>query len=284
MIIIIRWRCSSSRWRGLDSYSPGNFYSTERTLPPHAANITQNTVWISPVVHTANDVDIVKSISRSLNIKVNRQAIICAFSVSATNGILAYILAFYVWRRIVALWTNSIFDYGSMAWHARTSGEFVLDRFSFVFSPGCLGPLRVGARTVWFCRHYLEAIYAALSRVDGAGISKSAFRLHPHGAGKNWKKKPYANRLSRRNRSVFHYGSPLCFSFRRTVVATKFRIPGWAIFYHRFWSRWTPDFGHRAFLSILIMIFNLIVYFYVSRSRIRSEEYETLWIDNSNPP
>lgn len=290
---------------GLIRIAPGNFYSTERTLPPAIeanikakygldrpwyiqyltmlGNVTCRTVenegtggGVRFSVGSTNFKcfdfgDSLKYQGQSVN-----EIILRHFPYSATIGILAYILALLIGLTagiIAALKQNSLFDYGSMA-----LAMLGLSVPNFV-----LGPILVLVFSLWLfwvppARWggvsslilpviTLAAIYAAyIARLTRAGmleILRSDYIRTARAKGLDEKTVLLKHALRGGIVPVVSFTGPALASLLAgTVVVEKvFAIPGLGnIFIQSVLNRDEPlILGIVAFLSILIMIFNLIV-------------------------
>ncbi len=267
---------------GLIRIAPGNFYSGERTLPPAIeANIKAKYGLDKPwyVQYGKMMWNIVK-LDFGDSLKYQGQSvneiILRHFPYSATIGILAYILALLIGLTagiVAALKQNSIFDYGSMA-----LAMLGLSVPNFV-----LGPILVLVFSLWLfwvppARWggisslilpviTLAAIYAAyIARLTRAGmleILRSDYIRTARAKGLDEKTVLLKHALRGGIVPVVSFTGPALASLLAgTVVVEKvFAIPGLGnIFIQSVLNRDEPlILGVVAFLSILIMIFNLIV-------------------------
>ncbi len=267
---------------GLIRIAPGNFYSGERTLPPAIeANIKAKYGLDDHFIKQYGRVmwnilkldfgDSLKYQGQSVN-----EIIIRHFPYSATIGILAYLLALLIGLTagiVAALKQNSIFDYGSMA-----LAMLGLSVPNFV-----LGPILVLVFSLWLfwvppARWggisslilpviTLAAIYAAyIARLTRAGmleILRSDYIRTARAKGLDEKTVLLKHALRGGIVPVVSFTGPALASLLAgTVVVEKvFAIPGLGnIFIQSVLNRDEPlILGIVAFLSILIMIFNLIV-------------------------
>lgn len=267
---------------GLIRIAPGNFYSGERALPPAIeANIKAkyglDQPWYVQYGRMMWNIvrldfgDSLKYQGQSVNEIITRH-----FPYSATIGILAYILALLIGLTagiVAALKQNSMFDYGSMA-----LAMLGLSVPNFV-----LGPILVLVFSLWLfwvppARWggisslilpviTLAAIYAAyIARLTRAGmleILRSDYIRTARAKGLDEKTVLLKHALRGGIVPVVSFTGPALASLLAgTVVVEKvFAIPGLGnIFIQSVLNRDEPlTLGIVAFLSILIMIFNLIV-------------------------
>jgi oligopeptide transport system permease protein len=233
--------------------APGNFYSSEKSLPPAIeANIKRkyglDKPWYQQYAIMLGNVargdfgDSLKYQGESVNDIIKRH-----LPYSATIGFLAYLVALAVGLTagiIAALKQNSSFDYGSMA-----TAMLGLSVPNFV-----LGPL-------------LAAIYMAyIARLTRAGmleVMRSDYIRTARAKGLDEKTVLLKHALRGGIIPVVSYTGPaLAGLLAGTVVVEKvFAIPGLGnIFIQSVLNRDEPlILGIVAFLSILIMIFNLMV-------------------------
>ncbi|MEO8074233.1 MAG: ABC transporter permease [Acidobacteriota bacterium] len=267
---------------GLIRIAPGNFYSTEKKLPPAIeANIkkkygldkpwyTQYAIMMGNIVQLDFG-DSLKYQGQSVNEIIKRH-----FPYSATMGILAYLLALIIGLSagiIAALKQNSAFDYGSMS-----AAMLGLSVPNFV-----LGPILVLVFSLWMfwlpparwggISHLilpvitLSAIYAAyIARLTRAGmleVMRSDYIRTARAKGLPEWKVLLKHALRGGIVPVVSFTGPALASLLAgTVVVEKvFAIPGLGnIFIQAVLNRDEPlILGIVAFLSILIMIFNLAV-------------------------
>ncbi len=267
---------------GLIRIAPGSFYSMERALPPAIeANIKEKyglndsfPEQYAKVMWNIIRLDFGDSL-RYQGQSVN-EIILRHFPYSATVGILAYFLALLIGLLagiIAALKQNSIFDYGSMA-----LAMLGLSVPNFV-----LGPILVLVFSLWLfwvppARWggisnlilpviTLAAIYAAyIARLTRAGmleVLRSDYIRTARAKGLDEKTVLLKHALRGGIVPVVSFTGPALASLLAgTVVVEKvFAIPGLGnIFIQSVLNRDEPlILGIVAFLSILIMIFNLIV-------------------------
>ncbi len=267
---------------GLIRLAPGNFYSDERALPPAIEeNIKRKYGLDKPIyqqylIMMGNVVrgdfgDSLKYQGQSVNEIIFRH-----LPYSATVGVLAYLLALFFGLSagiIAALRQNSAFDYGSMA-----TAMLGLSVPNFV-----LGPILVIVFALWLywlpparwggISHLilpvitLAAIYAAyIARLTRAGmleVMRSDYIRTARAKGLDEKTVLLKHGLRGGIVPVVSFTGPaLAHLLAGTVVVEKvFAIPGLGnIFIQSVFNRDEPlTLGIVAFLSILIMIFNLAV-------------------------
>lgn len=267
---------------GLIRIAPGNFYSTEKKLPPAIeANIkkkygldkpwyTQYAIMMGNIVRLDFG-DSLKYQGQSVNDIIKRH-----LPYSATMGILAYLLALVIGLTagiIAALKQNSAFDYGSMslAMLGLSVPNFVLGPILvLVFSLGLFWfpPARWGGISNLILPVItLSAIYAAyIARLTRAGmleVMRSDYIRTARAKGlPEWKVLLKHGLRGGIVPVVSFTGPALASLLAGTVVVERvFAIPGLGnIFIQANLNRDEPlVLGIVAFLSILIMIFNLIV-------------------------
>jgi oligopeptide transport system permease protein len=262
--------------------APGTFYDSEKKLPPAIeANIrakygldkpwyTQYWLMISNVAR-GDFGDSLRYVGQSVN-EIIRQHL----PYSATIGALAYLLALLIGLSagiIAALRQNSSFDYGAMA--AAMLGlsvpNFVLGPILvLIFSLGLylLPPARWGGISgVVLPVITLAAIYSAyIARLTRAGmleVMRSDYIRTARAKGLDEKTVLLKHGLRGGIIPVVSYTGPaLAGLLAGTVVVERiFSIPGLGkIFIEAVLNRDEPlVLGIVAFLSILIMVFNLIV-------------------------
>ena len=267
---------------GLIRLAPGSFYSGEKTLPPAIEeNIKkkygldkpwyqQYFLMISNVVR-GDFGDSLKYQGESVNDIIRRH-----LPYSATIGFLAYLVALIVGLTagiIAALKQNSPFDYGSMATAmlGLSVPNFVLGPvLVLIFALGLywLPPARWGGITnIILPVLTLSAIYMAyIARLTRAGmleVMRSDYIRTARAKGLNEKTVLLKHALRGGIIPVVSFTGPaLAGLLAGTVVIEKvFAIPGLGnIFIQSVLNRDEPlILGIVAFLSILIMIFNLLV-------------------------
>lgn len=267
---------------GLIRVAPGNFYSGEKKLPPAIEeNITKKYGLDKPwyiqygkMIWNVVQLDFGDSLKyqgQSVNEIIWRH-----FPYSATIGLLAYFLALIIGLAagiIAALKQNSIFDYGSMAFAmlGLSVPNFVLgpilvlvfSLWLFVFPPARWG----GFMSLVLPVITLSAVYAAyIARLTRAGmleVLRSDYIRTARAKGLDEKTVLLKHALRGGIIPVVSFTGPALASLLAgTVVVEKvFAIPGLGkIFIESVFNRDEPlTLGIVAFLSILIMVFNLIV-------------------------
>lgn len=267
---------------GLIRVAPGTFYSSEKPLPPAIeANIRAKygldkpwykQYWLMITNVASGDFgDSLRYVGQSVN-QIIRQHL----PYSATIGILAYLLALIIGLSsgiVAALWQNSRFDYGAMAvaMLGLSVPNFVLGpilvlvfALGFYYLPparwGGIGNLVLPVVT-------LAAIYAAyIARLTRAGmleVMRSDYIRTARAKGLDEKTVLLKHALRGGIVPVVSYTGPaLAALLAGTVVVEKvFAIPGLGnIFIQSVLNRDEPlTLGIVAFLSILVMVFNLLV-------------------------
>ena len=267
---------------GLIRIAPGNFYSTEKKLPPAIEeNIKkkygldkpwyqQYGIMLWNVVHLDFG-DSLKYQGQSVN-----EIIIRHLPYSATIGILAYLLALILGLSagiFAALKQNSIFDYGLMALAmvGLSVPNFVLGPILVLFFAlglYILPPARWGGITYLILPVItLAGIYTAyIARLTRAGmleVMRSDYIRTARAKGLDEKTVLLKHALRGGIIPVVSFTGPaLAALLAGTVVVEKvFAIPGLGnIFIQSVLNRDEPlTLGIVAFLSILVMIFNLLV-------------------------
>lgn len=267
---------------GLVRLAPGNFYTGEKKLPAAIeANIkkkygldqpwyTQYGMMMSNIIR-GDFGDSVKYQGQSVNEIITRH-----LPYSATIGILGYLLALMIGLSagtFAALKQNSSFDYGSMslAMLGLSVPNFVLGPLLvlvFSFWLYWLPPARwagISGLILPVCT--LAAIYAAyIARLTRAGmleVLRSDYIRTARAKGLDEKTVLFRHALRGGLVPVLSFTGPaLAALLAGTVVVEKvFAIPGLGnIFIQSVFNRDEPlILGIVAFLSILIMVFNLIV-------------------------
>lgn len=262
--------------------APGSFYSAEKKLPPAVeANIKRKYGLDKPVLQQygilmGNIVrgdfgDSLKYEGQSVNEIIRRH-----FPYSATIGILAYILALVVGLAagiVAALKQNSAFDYGSMslAMLGLSVPNFVIGPILvLIFSLWLywFPPARVGGVMSYVLPVVtLAAIYAAyIARLTRAGmleVLRSDYIRTARAKGLSEWKVLLKHAVRGGLIPVVSFTGPaLAALLAGTVVVERvFAIPGLGnIFIQSVFNRDEPlTLGIVAFLSILIMVFNLLV-------------------------
>ena len=267
---------------GLIRVAPGNFYSGEKKLPPAVeANIRkkygldqpwyiQYGMMMSNIVR-GDFGDSLKYQGQSVNEIIRRH-----LPYSATIGILAYLLALAVGLTagtIAALKQNSAFDYVSMslAMLGLSVPNFVLGPLLvliFAFGLYWFPPARWGGiSSIVLPVITLSAIYAAyIARLTRAGmleVMRSDYIRTARAKGLDEKTVLLRHALRGGIIPVVSFTGPaLAALLAGTVVVEKvFALPGLGdIFIKSVLNRDEPlILGIVAFLSILIMLFNLAV-------------------------
>ena len=262
--------------------APGSFYSSEKKLPPAVeANIKKKYGLDKPILQQygilmSNIIrgdfgDSLKYEGQSVNEIIRRH-----FPYSATIGILAYLLALVVGLTagiVAALKQNSGFDYGSMslAMLGLSVPNFVLGPILvLIFSLWLfwLPPARWGgASSLILPVITLAAIYAAyIARLTRAGmleVMRSDYIRTARAKGLSEWKVLLKHAVRGGLIPVVSFTGPaLAALLAGAVVVEKvFAIPGLGnIFIQSIFNRDEPlTLGIVAFLSILIMVFNLLV-------------------------
>lgn len=274
LVVTVTW--------GLIRMAPGNFYSSEKKLPPAIEeNIKKkyglDKEWYEQYFIMLGNVlrgdfgESLKYQGQSVNEIIKRH-----LPYSATVGILAYILALGIGMTagiIAALKQNSGFDYGSMgaAMLGLSVPNFVLGPILvLIFALGLywFPPARWGGiLNIVLPVITLSAIYAAyIARLTRAGmleVMRSDYIRTARAKGLDEKTVLLKHGLRGGIIPVVSFTGPaLAHLLAGTVVVEKvFAIPGLGnIFIQAVLNRDEPlILGIVAFLSILIMIFNLIV-------------------------
>ncbi len=267
---------------GLIRLAPGTFYSSEKKLPPAIeANIKKKYGLDKPWYQQYGIMmlNVVKGdfgVSLKYQDQTVNEIIARHLPYSATIGILAYILALGVGLAagiIAALRQNSAFDYGSMA-----LAMFGLSVPAFVLGPLLVLAFALGLYLVPPARWggisslvlpviTLSAVYAAyIARLARAGmleVMRSDYIRTARAKGLDEKTVLLRHALRGGIIPVISFTGPaLAGLLAGTVVVERvFAIPGLGnIFIQSVLNRDEPlTLGIVAFLSILIMIFNLAV-------------------------
>jgi oligopeptide transport system permease protein len=274
LVVTVTW--------GLIRVAPGSFYSDEKTLPPAIEeNIKRkyglDKPWYQQYgIMMMNIVrldfgDSLRYQGQSVNEIIRRH-----FPYSATVGILAYLLALAIGLTagiVAALRQNSGFDYGSMALAmlGLSVPNFVLGPILvliFALYLFWLPPARWGGVSgIILPVITLSAVYAAyIARLTRAGmleVMRSDYIRTARAKGLDEKTVLLKHGLRGGIIPVVSFTGPaLAGLLAGTVVVEKvFAIPGLGnIFIQSVLNRDEPlILGIVAFLSILIMIFNLVV-------------------------
>ena len=262
--------------------APGSFYSAEKKLPPAVeANIKKKYGLDKPVIQQYGLMmwnivrgdfgDSLKYEGQSVNEIIARH-----FPYSATIGVLAYILALILGLTagiVAALKQNSAFDYGSMslAMLGLSVPNFVLGPILvLIFSLWLfwLPPARWGGiSSIILPVITLSAIYMAyIARLTRAGmleVMRSDYIRTARAKGLSEWKVLLKHAVRGGLIPVVSFTGPaLAALLAGTVVVERvFAIPGLGnIFIQSVFNRDEPlTLGIVAFLSILIMVFNLLV-------------------------
>lgn len=262
--------------------APGNFYISEKKLPPAIeANIRKKYGLDKPIIQQYGMMmsniargdfgDSLKYEGQSVNEIIRRY-----FPYSAIIGILAYLLALIVGLTagiLAALKQNSALDYGSMA-----AAMFGLSIPSFVLGPVLilifsfwlywLPPARItGASNYVLPVITLAAIYAAyIARLTRAGmleVLRSDYIRTARAKGLSETKILLRHALRGGLMPVVSFSGPALAGILAgaVVVERVFAVPGLGnVFMQSLSNRDEPlTLGIVAFLSILIMVFNLLV-------------------------
>lgn len=267
---------------GLVRIAPGNFYSTERRLPPAVEENIKKKYGLDKPWYEQYGIMMLNILKLDFGDSVRYQGqsvneiIWRHLPYSATIGLLAYILALIVGLSagiIAALKQNSIWDYGSMALAmlGLSVPNFVLGPILvLVFALGLyiLPPARWGGFSSLILPVItLSAIYAAyIARLTRAGmleVMRSDYIRTARAKGLNETTVLLKHGLRGGIIPVVSFTGPaLAALLAGTVVVERvFSIPGLGnIFIQSVLNRDEPlILGIVAFLSILIMLFNLIV-------------------------
>ncbi|MGE3465600.1 MAG: ABC transporter permease [Pyrinomonadaceae bacterium] len=267
---------------GLIRIAPGNFYTAEKKLPPAVeatirAKYGLDKPWYTQYgIMMANILrgdfgESLKYQGQSVNEIIWRH-----IPYSATIGLLAYILALVLGLTagtVAALRQNSLFDYGSMssAMLGLSVPNFVLGPILvlvFAFWLGWFPPARWGGVTALILPVVtLSAIYAAyIARLTRAGmleVMRSDYIRTARAKGLSERSVLLRHAIRGGIIPVVSFTGPaLAGLLAGTVVVEKvFAIPGLGnIFIQSVLNRDEPlTLGIVAFLSILIMLFNLAV-------------------------
>lgn len=267
---------------GLIRIAPGNFYTGEKKLPPAVEEqirkkygldepwYTQYGMLMSNIVR-GDFGDSLKYQGQSVNEIIRRH-----LPYSATIGILGFLLALIIGMSagtIAALKQNSSFDYGSMslAMLGLSVPNFVLGpifvlTFSFWlfwFPPARWGGVLAIVMPVCTLAAIYTAYIARLTRAGMLEVMRSDYIRTARAKGLDEKTVLFRHALRGGIIPVISFTGPaLAGLLAGTVVVEKvFAIPGLGnIFIQAVLNRDEPlILGVVAFLSILIMILNLIV-------------------------
>ncbi len=267
---------------GLIRIAPGNFYSTEKKLPPAIeANIKKkyglDKPWYQQYGIMLGNIarldfgDSLKYQGQSVNEIIARH-----FPYSATIGLLAYILALSVGLTmgiIAALKQNSAFDYGAMA--SAMLGlsvpnfvigpilVLVLSLWLYIFPPARWGGIQGIVLPVITLAGIYIAYIARLTRAGMLEVMRSDYIRTARAKGLDEKTVLLRHAVRGGLIPVVSFTGPaLAALLAGTVVVERvFAIPGLGnIFIQSVLNRDEPlTLGIVAFLSILIMVFNLLV-------------------------
>ena len=267
---------------GLIRMAPGNFYSGERKLPPAIEeNIKKKYGLDKPIyqqylIMIGNVIRLDFGDSLKFEGKSVNQIISNHFPYSATLGILAYLLALLVGLSagfIAALRQNSAADYAAMslAMLGQSVPNFVIGPvlvivfalWLYIFPPARAG----GAMSYVLPVITLSAIYIAyIARLTRAGmveVLRSDYIRTARAKGLSEVKVLAKHALKGGLIPVVSYTGPaLAGLLAGTVVVERvFAMPGLGnMFINSVLNRDEPlTLGIVAFLSILIMVFNLLV-------------------------
>lgn len=267
---------------GLIRMAPGSFYSGEKKLPPAIeANIKRkyglDKPWYQQYAIMMGNIlrldfgESLKYEGQSVNLIIRRH-----FPYSATVGLLAYLLALAVGLTagvLAALKQNSAFDYGSMslAMLGLSVPNFVLgpilvlvfSLWLFWFPPARWGGIQgIILPVITLAAIYMSYI-ARLTRAGMLEVMRSDYIRTARAKGLDEKTVLLRHAVRGGLIPVVSFTGPaLAALLAGTVVVEKvFAIPGLGnIFIQAVLNRDEPlILGIVAFLSILIMIFNLLV-------------------------
>lgn len=267
---------------GLIRVAPGNFYSTEKKLPPAVeANIRKkyglDKPWYEQYGIMMKNIimldfgDSVRYPGQTVNEIIWRH-----LPYSATIGILAYLLALVMGLTAgitAALKQNSAFDYGSMALAMLglsvpnfVLGPILVLAFAlgwFIFPPARWGGLSSLVLPVITLSAIYTAYIARLTRAGMLEVMRSDYIRTARAKGLDEKTVLLKHGLRGGIVPVLSFTGPaLAALLAGTVVVERvFSIPGLGnIFIQANLNRDEPlVLGIVAFLSILVMVFNLIV-------------------------
>jgi len=274
LVITLTW--------GLIRIAPGSFYSSEKKLPPAIeANIKKKYGLDKPVIQQYGIMlgntlrgdfgDSLKYQGQSVNEIIARH-----FPYSATIGLLAYLLALSLGLAIgilAALKQNSAFDYGSMSLVMLglsvpnfVIGPILVLVFSlwlFIFPPARWGGIQGIILPVITLAGIYTAYIARLTRAGMLEVMRSDYIRTARAKGLDEKTVLLRHAIRGGLIPVVSFTGPaLAALLAGTVVVERvFAIPGLGnIFIQSVLNRDEPlTLGIVAFLSILIMVFNLLV-------------------------
>lgn len=262
--------------------APGNFYEDQKNLPAAVVDNIKEKYGLDKPWYQQYGIMLWNTIRGDFGASVKNpgrtvnEIILTHFPFSATVGILAYLLALVIGLSagiIAALKQNSAFDYGSMslAMLGLSVPNFVLgpililvfSLWLFWLPPGRFG----GVSTLILPVITLAGVYAAyIARLTRAGmleVMRSDYIRTARAKGLDEKTVLLRHAIRGGLIPVISFTGPaLAALLAGTVVVEKvFAIPGLGnIFIQAVFNRDEPlILGIVAFLSILIMIFNLLV-------------------------
>lgn len=267
---------------GLIRVAPGNFYTAERKLPPAIeANIRAKYCLDCPIyqqyglmmfnILRGDFGESLKYEGQSVN-----SILLRTIPVSATIGVLAYLLALLVGitaGTIAALRQNSVFDYSSMAISMLgisvptfVVGPILVLIFSlwlFIFPPARWnGPMSIVLPVVTLSLVYIAYI-ARLTRAGMLEVLRSDYIRTARAKGLSESAVIFKHALKGGLMPVVSYTGPAVAALLAgTVVVEKvFAMPGLGnVFIQSALNRDEPlVLGVVAFLSIVVMLFNLLV-------------------------
>lgn len=274
LVVTVTW--------GLIRIAPGTFYDSEKKLPAAVkANIEKkyglDKPWYQQYLIMMSNVvrgdfgESVKYQGQSVNEIIWRH-----LPYSATIGVLAYVLALFVGLAAgitAALKQNSAFDYGSMAFAMLglsvpnfVLGPILVLMFAlgiFIFPPARWGGLSALVLPVVTLAAVYAAYIARLTRAGMLEVMRSDYIRTARAKGLDERTVLLKHGLRGGIIPVVSYTGPaLAHLLAGTVVVERvFAIPGLGnIFIQSVFNRDEPlTLGIVAFLSILVMVFNLIV-------------------------
>ena len=262
--------------------APGNFYEDQKALPAAVVENIKEKYGLNKPWYTQYGIMLWNTLRGDFGESVKYQGqtvneiIWRHFPYSATIGILAYILALFIGLAagiIAALKQNSAFDYGSMslAMLGLSVPNFVLgpilvlvfSLWLYWFPPAQLGSLSSLVLPVITLAGIYAAYIARLTRAGMLEVMRSDYIRTARAKGLDETTVLLKHGLRGGLIPVISFTGPaLAALLAGTVVVEKvFAIPGLGkIFIQSIFNRDEPlILGIVAFLSILIMIFNLLV-------------------------
>ena len=262
--------------------APGNFYEDQKALPAAVVENIKEKYGLNKPWYTQYGIMLWNTLRGDFGESVKYQGqtvneiIWRHFPYSATIGILAYVLALFIGLAagiIAALKQNSAFDYGSMslAMLGLSVPNFVLgpilvlvfSLWLYWFPPAQLGSLSSLVLPVITLAGIYAAYIARLTRAGMLEVMRSDYIRTARAKGLDEKTVLLKHGLRGGLIPVISFTGPaLAALLAGTVVVEKvFAIPGLGnIFIQSIFNRDEPlILGIVAFLSILIMIFNLLV-------------------------